>query len=186
MQGYIHASYHVAEMAVFEHCEYSFFLHIFQVFCVVWFSLYAWSHRLFETWLVNGWFKVDFVGDVYALLPALRQCNLNRFFSTDLIICSDSVTRVHDSTRLTIFGDSDSTRVTLIKWWLDSRFSQNDSTRVTVNDSSQSLFYKISEFLIDKPTSCALLKEMSIFCFSDDQALRKFSDLLVWSFYATF
>jgi len=29
-------------------------------------------------------------------------------------------------------------------------------------DSSQSHFYKISEFLIDKPTSCAL-KEMSIF-----------------------
>ena len=53
------------------------------------------------------------------------------------------------------------------KWWLDS-------TRVTVNDSSQSHFYKISEFLIDKPTSCAL-KEKSMFCFSDDQDWCKFS-----------
>jgi len=34
-------------------------------------------------------------------------------------------------------------------------------------DSSQRHFYKISEFLIDKPTLCAL-KEMSIFCFSGD------------------
>jgi len=30
-QGYIHASYHVAEMAIFEYYEYSFFLKIFQV-----------------------------------------------------------------------------------------------------------------------------------------------------------
>jgi len=29
--------------------------------------------------------------------------------------CSDSVTRVNDSTRVTIFGDSNSTRVTLKK-----------------------------------------------------------------------
>jgi len=59
---------------------------------------------------------------------------------------------------------------------LESRFPQNDSTRVTVNDSrleSESIL-QISEFLIDKPTSCAL-KEMSIFCFSDDQDWRKLS-----------
>jgi len=31
-QGYIHASYKVAEMAFFEYYEYSFFLQIFQVF----------------------------------------------------------------------------------------------------------------------------------------------------------
>jgi len=47
------------------------------------------------------------------------------------------------------------TRVTLRKMVirLESRFSQNDSTRVTVNDSSQSHFYKISEFLMYKPSS---------------------------------
>jgi len=73
---------------------------------------------------------------------------------------SDSVTRV------TIFGDSDSIRVTLRKMLprLVSRFSQNDSTRVAVNDSSESHFFKIFEFLVDKPTSCAL-KEMNIFLF---------------------
>ena len=50
---------------------------------------------------------------------------------------SDSVIRVNDSTRVTIFGESDSTRVTLKKMMtrLVSRFSQNDSTRVTVNNS---------------------------------------------------
>jgi len=31
-QDYIHASYHVAEMAIFKYDEYSFFLQIFQVF----------------------------------------------------------------------------------------------------------------------------------------------------------
>jgi len=35
MQGYIHASYQVAEMLLFEYYEYSFFLQIFQVFEVV-------------------------------------------------------------------------------------------------------------------------------------------------------
>jgi len=39
-------------------------------------------------------------------------------------------------------------------------------------DSSQSHFYKISEPLTDKPSSFAH-KEMSIFCFSDDQDWRK-------------
>jgi len=34
-QGYIHISYQVAEMKVFEYYEYSFFLQIFQVFYTV-------------------------------------------------------------------------------------------------------------------------------------------------------
>jgi len=53
------------------------------------------------------------------------------------IVSSDSVTRVNDSTRVKIFGDSDLTRVTLRKMVtrLESRFSRNDSTRVTTNDS---------------------------------------------------
>jgi len=40
-------------------------------------------------------------------------------------------------TRVTIFGESDSTRVTLrnMVTRLESRFSQNDSARVTINDS---------------------------------------------------
>ena len=45
---------------------------------------------------------------------------------------------------------------------LVSRFTQNDSTWVTVNHSSQSYFYKIPEFLMDKPTSVAH-KEKRIF-----------------------
>ena len=64
------------------------------------------------------------------------------------------------------------------KWWLGStrvtffhRMTRLESQSVT-RDSSQSHFYNVSEFLIDKPTSCAL-KEMSIFCFSDDQDWRK-------------
>jgi len=94
------------------------------------------------------------------------------------------MTRVSDSTRVTIFGDSDSARVTLGKMMtpLESshvfhRMTQLASQSVT-QDTSQSHFYKISEFLIDKPTSCAL-KEISIFCFSDDQDWRKFSVLPV-------
>jgi len=50
---------------------------------------------------------------------------------------SGNVTRVNNSTRVTTFGDSHSTRVMLRKMVtrLESRFSQNDSTRVTVSDS---------------------------------------------------
>jgi len=53
------------------------------------------------------------------------------------IFGSDGVTRVNDSTRVTIFGDSDMTRVTFRKIVtpLESRFSQNDSTP----DASQSM-----------------------------------------------
>jgi len=40
----------------------------------------AWSHRLFEALLVNGWFKVDLQSDIKAFLPALSQYNLNHFF----------------------------------------------------------------------------------------------------------
>jgi len=99
-------------------------------------------------------------------------------------IGSDSVTLVNDSTRVTIFGDSDSIRVTLRKMVirLDSSHVFHRMTRLETQsmtrDSSQSHFHKISEFLIDKPTSCAL-KEMSIFYFSDNQDWRKFSVLPV-------
>jgi len=55
---------------------------------------------------------------------------------------------------------------------LEPRFSQNDSSRVTINDSSQSHFYKISEPLTDKPSLFAH-KEMNIFCFSNGQDWRK-------------
>jgi len=93
---------------------------------------------------------------------------------------SDSVIQVNDSTRVTLRK---------MVTWLESRFSQNDSTRLesrsVTRDASQSHFYKISEFLMDKSTSFAH-KEMSIFCFSDDQDWRKFSVLSVWSCYAVF
>jgi len=89
-------------------------------------------------------------------------CWLNAIFG------NYSVTRVNYSTRATIFGDSDSTRVTLRKMvnGLESRFSQNGSTRYESQsmtwDSSQSHFYKIFEPLMNKPSSFAH-KEMSIF-----------------------
>ena len=59
-------------MAFFEYYEYSFFLRTFQVFKNGLNLAYAWSHRLFEAWLVNGWFKVDLLGDVkdFCQLPA--------------------------------------------------------------------------------------------------------------------
>jgi len=80
------------------------------------------------------------------------------------------VTRVNDWTRATLRNDGDSNRVT---------FLPNDSTRVTVEDWSQSHFYKISKRLIDKHSSFAH-KEMSFFCFSGDQHLRKYSVLTVF------
>jgi len=92
---------------------------------------------------------------------------------------SDSVTRVSDLTRITIFGDSDSTRVKLKKWWFESSrvtfFTEwLDSSHI--NDSSQSHFYKISEPLTEKPRSFAH-KEMNISFFNDDQDRRKLSFL---------
>jgi len=45
-------------------------------------------------------------------------------------------------------------------------------------DASQNHLYKISEPRMDKSSSLAH-KEMSIFCFSDDQDWRKFSVLTV-------
>jgi len=66
------------------------------------------------------------------------------------------ITWLESTTRITIFRDSDSTRVTLRKivtrFESESHFSQNDSTWVTINDSSQSHFYTTSEFLMDKPS----------------------------------
>jgi len=101
-----------------------------------------------------------------------------------IVKTSDSVTRVNDSIWLDLSHNfwwlrvdsshveknGDSTR-------LESRFSQNDSNRLEsqsmTRDSSQSHFDKISEFLMDKPSSLAH-KEMRIFCFSDDQDWGKF------------
>jgi len=76
------------------------------------------------------------------------------------------MTRINDSTRVKIFVDSDSTWVTLRKMVsrLESifyRMTQLESQSRTLN-SSQSHFYKISEFLMDKSSSIAH-KEMSIF-----------------------
>jgi len=85
-------------------------------------------------------------------------------------------------TRVTIFRASDSNRVTLKKMVtrLESRFSQNDSTRLesqsVTRDSSQSHFCKTSEPLIDKPSLFAY-KEMTIFWCSNDQNWCKFSVL---------
>ena len=42
---------------------------------------FAWRHSLFEAWLVNGWFKVDLVGDVEIILPTLSQYNFNLFLA---------------------------------------------------------------------------------------------------------
>jgi len=52
-------------------------------------------------------------------------------------------------------------------------------------DSRQSQFYKISAFLMDKPSLFAH-KEISIFGFSDDQDWWKFSVFFVYSCYAAF
>jgi len=45
---------------------------------------HAWRHRLFEAWLVTGWFEVDLLSDVDASLPARNQYNLIWFFLTQL------------------------------------------------------------------------------------------------------
>ena len=106
------------------------------------------------------------------LFGELYKIMVNKF--TFVGFSSDSATRVNDSTRVWIFGYSDSTRFTFRKMAtrLEWRFSQNDSTRVTIDHSSQSHFHKILELLMDKPSSFAL-KEMSsfarltqIFCFA--------------------
>ena len=79
----------------------------------------------------------------------------------------DSSHVFHKMTRLeSRFSQNDSTRVTFFTKWLDSNHSQWLETRVRV------IFCKTSEFLIYKPSSFAH-KEMSICCFSDDQDWRK-------------
>jgi len=101
--------------------------------------------------------------------PVTWQWRRNEF----TLDCSDCVTRINHSTRVTIFHDSDATRVTLRKMVtrLGSTHVFHGMTRLEsqsmTRDSSQSHFYKISEFLMDKPSSFAY-KEMRIFCFSDD------------------
>jgi len=104
--------------------------------------------------MVCGDFNFQVVGSLYPI--------------TGMMNTSDSMTRINDSTRVTIFGDPDSTQITLRKivTRLESGFSQNNSTRVTfftqwlesqsmTRDSSQYYVYKISEFLMDKPSSFA-------------------------------
>ena len=81
---------------------------------------------------------------------------------------SDSLTRVNDSSRVTNFDDSDSTRVTLRKivTRIDSSHVFYKMTRLEsqsmARDSSQSHFCKISEPLIDKPSLFAY-QEIIIF-----------------------
>jgi len=69
---------------------------------------------------------------------------------------SDSMTRVNDSTRDTIFSHSDSSHVER-----NGDLTRHESQLVT-RDSIQSHFNKISEPLMDKPSSFAH-KGMSIF-----------------------
>jgi len=82
-------------------------------------------------------------------------------------------------TRVTILGDSHLTRVKLRKMVirLDSSYVYNRMTRLAsqsmTRDSNKSHFYKISGFLMDKPSSFEH-KEISIFCFSDDQIAGDF------------
>jgi len=85
-------------------------------------------------------------------------------------------------TRVTVFGDSDSTRVTLRKMVtrLESRFSQNDSTRVTVNKSTlESESFLQNLWVLDWQTQFVCTQRNEHFCFSDDQNWRKFSVLPV-------
>jgi len=66
-------------MACFKYYEYSFLYSFSGIFSGMTLA-HAWSYRLFEDWLVSGWFKVDLLGDVKVFLPALSQYTLNRFF----------------------------------------------------------------------------------------------------------
>jgi len=71
-----------------------------------------------------------------------------------------------DSTRVTLRNDGDSTRVT---------FLPNQSPRVTVNDSSQSNFHKISNIWLTNPVrshtkkwaffASVMINIAQIFCF---------------------
>ena len=90
----------------------------------------------------------------------------------DLVFPSDSVTRVNDSTRVMIFGDSDSTRVTLTTMM----------TRVKINDS-----WLVSESFVqhlwatDGQNQFVCTQRNEFFCFIDDGDLRKFYILAIYS-----
>ena len=87
-------------------------------------------------------------------------------------VCSDSVTRV------TIFGVSYSTRVLLRKLvtGFESRFSQNDSTQVTVNDSRLESESFLQNFWVSgEQTQFVCTQRNEHFCFNDDQLWHKFS-----------
>jgi len=100
--------------------------------------------------------------------------------------CYSVIAWLESMTRLTIFGNSHSTRVTLRKIVTRLTFLTEslDSTRVTVYDSCQSHFYKISEFLMENPVRLHTRNEhfllqwwsrlAEIFCFA------------VWSCYGAF
>jgi len=64
-QDNIYASYQAAEMGFFEYYEYYLFFSYFRCFgCLDLNLAHAWSYRLFESRLVNGWFEVGLLGDV--------------------------------------------------------------------------------------------------------------------------
>jgi len=67
------------KMACFKYYEYSFLYSFSGIFSGLNLA-HAWSYRLFEAWLVSGWFKVDLLGGVKVFFPALSQHNLNRYF----------------------------------------------------------------------------------------------------------
>jgi len=69
--------------------------------------------------------------------------------------------------------NDDSTRVTFSTEWLDS-------IRVTINDSRLWSESFLQNFLsLEWTTQFVCTKEISIYCFSDDQDWRKFSLLAV-------
>ena len=92
--------------------------------------------------LINKFFQktaqktaYSFIKLAQKLQPAAakKSCNATKK-QPNCVGNSDNVTRVNDSTRVTIFGDSDSSRVTLKRMviWLDSSHVFHRMTRVRV------------------------------------------------------
>jgi len=80
-QGYVYASYQAAEMEFFEYYEKAYLPFFYRYFR--WFDLnlaYASGYRSFETWLVNGWFKVDLLSDVKDFCQLLVTITWIAFF----------------------------------------------------------------------------------------------------------
>jgi len=98
----------------------------------------------------RSWYVISIV----AYYHSVKLCRLAARDLRSQRDFSDSVTRVIDSTRFTIFDDSDSTRVWLRKWQHDSchifhRMTRLGSHSMTQN-SSQSHFYNVFESLLDQ------------------------------------